>query len=86
MLLVDSHCHLDFPVFDADRQTLLEQARQQGVTRVVVAAVKAAGWPRLWELVEQHSMLYGTLGLHPCFLAEHDARHLGELQQWLEPA
>lgn len=84
MLLVDSHCHLDFPVFDADRQTLLEQARQQGVTRVVVAAVKAAGWPRLWELVEQHSMLYGTLGLHPCFLAEHDARHLGELQQWLE--
>jgi len=86
MPLCDSHCHLDFPQFDADRAQVLAACQQLGVEKLVLAAVTREHWARLWRLVEstQQPQLYGTLGLHPYFLNEHQPADLQQLRQQLQ--
>lgn len=84
MRLIDSHCHLDFPDFDADRNEVLNSARAAGVQGFVLAAIGRKHWPRLWRVVEQHLDCYGTLGLHPYFLADHQPDDLHSLRQQLQ--
>lgn len=83
MHLIDTHTHLDFPDFDADRDALLARSRALGVQRMVVLGVYQANWQRLWHLVEANEGLYAAFGLHPVYLDEHQAQHLDELRDWL---
>ena len=83
MRLIDTHTHLDFPDFDADRDALLARSRALGVQRMVVLGVYQANWQRLWHLVEANEGLYAAFGLHPVYLDEHQPQHLDELRDWL---
>ena len=82
-MLVDSHCHLDAPEFDADRTDVIARARAAGVTRQVIPAVSAAGWPALRALCAGTTGLYPAYGLHPMYLAEHGDAHLDALAEWV---
>jgi len=83
MRLIDTHTHLDFPDFDADRDEVLARSRALGVQRMVVLGVYQANWQRLWHLVEANEGLYAAFGLHPVYLNEHQPQHLDELRDWL---
>ncbi|AZD13803.1 TatD family hydrolase [Pseudomonas chlororaphis] len=83
MELIDSHTHLDFPDFDADRQALLAASRALGVRRMVVLGVYQRNWQRLWELVQSDADLHASFGLHPVYLDEHQPADLVELGDWL---
>jgi len=68
--LVDSHCHLDDKQFDADRDDVIERARQAGVERMMAIGT-GSGPPDLeagLRLARQHAFMYATVGVHP-----HDA-------------
>lgn len=82
MRLVDSHCHLDVDAFDVDRTEVIERARRAGVTRQIVPAIAAAGWPALRDVCASNPGLYPAYGLHPMFLAQHRPDHLVELREW----
>ncbi|SDS81548.1 TatD family hydrolase [Pseudomonas oryzae] len=84
MRLIDTHTHLDFPDFDADRAAVLARSRALGVEKLVVLGVYQANWQRLWDLVRGEDGLYAAFGLHPIYLQEHRAEHLAELRGWLE--
>ena len=84
MRLIDTHNHLDFPDFDADRAAVLARSRALGVERQVLIGVYQAHWQRLWELVEAQHGLYASLGLHPAFLDRHRPEHLAQLRDWLQ--
>lgn len=83
MLLIDSHCHLDFPDFDQDRQAVIQQAQQHGIWRFIIAGTSRKFWPRLWQVVEQEASCYGALGLHPYFTQQHHSSDLQLLRQQL---
>jgi TatD DNase family protein len=83
-MLVDSHSHFDAPEFDADRNAALARARAAGVTRQVVPAVAAAGWPKLRDICAGDAGLFAAYGLHPMYLEEHQPVHLAELRTWIE--
>jgi TatD DNase family protein len=71
MELIDSHAHLDFSQFDADRAEVLERARQAGV-RTVLAIGSGPGREKLdaaLPFAEQHDWIYASVGIHP-----HEAR------------
>lgn len=84
MHLIDTHTHLDFPEFDADRAAVLARSRALGVREMVVLGVHRDNWQRLWDLVETDPQLYAAFGLHPIYLAQHSADDLAALQSWLE--
>ncbi|MDD0975192.1 TatD family hydrolase [Pseudomonas fontis] len=83
MRLIDTHTHLDFPDFDADRQALLGNARAHGVERMVVLGVYRDNWQRVWDLVCSDPQLYAAFGLHPVYLEEHTPAQVAELGDWL---
>ncbi|GGX79435.1 hypothetical protein GCM10007160_03380 [Litchfieldella qijiaojingensis] len=69
-MLIDAHCHLDFPDFDADREAMLERARAAGVGHFVVPGTTRQRWPAVLALAERAD-ISACLGLHPYFMTEH---------------
>jgi TatD DNase family protein len=82
--VIDTHCHLDGPAFDADRVDALERARSVGVSDVVVPAVAPSGWERLLAFAAAHPGVHAALGIHPQALPgiapADDDRHLADLE------
>ncbi|WP_421193569.1 TatD family hydrolase [Aeromonas enteropelogenes] len=67
MQLIDSHCHLDFPVFDKDREVLLAHCRQLGIREYIIPAIAEDNWERVMALAGQHADIFYGLGIHPWY-------------------
>jgi len=63
--LVDTHCHLYFAAFDADRAAVLERARAAGVRRVIVPGVDCPSSMQALQLAQQHREVTAAVGIHP---------------------
>ena len=63
--LVDSHCHLDFPDFEADLEAVIARARAAGVRRMVTICTRTANLARVREIVAAHEGVFFAYGLHP---------------------
>lgn len=81
--IIDTHCHLDVTEFDADRDTVIERARNAGVTDIVVPAIRRDTWVELIDLCAGHPFLHPALGMHPVYLEHHRDKHLVELDRLL---
>jgi TatD DNase family protein len=71
-MFVDSHAHIDGPEFDADRQEVIQRARDAGVSAILNIGTgdpHSGSLERSIELAEKHKDLYSAIGTHP-----HDAR------------
>ncbi len=64
-MLVDSHCHLDFPDFAEDRDAVLARARAAGVGLMVTISTKFSEADKIIELAAQHEALVCSIGIHP---------------------
>ncbi len=69
-MLVDSHCHLDFPDFDNDRDAIVDRARAAGVGTMVSISTRVAKFPALKAMAERYSRIYCSIGTHPHNAAE----------------
>lgn len=65
MLLVDTHCHLDFPEFEHDRGEVIERAKEQGVGFFINIGSSLEGSRRSVGLAQEHDSIYATVGIHP---------------------
>ena len=83
-VLFDSHCHLDGPEFDADRDAVVARARAAGVAGQLVPAIDAASWDGIATLCARHPGLHPAWGLHPMLLDRHRPEHLAQLRVWVE--
>ena len=75
---IDSHCHLDAPDFDADRDAVAARARAAGVAQIVIPAVERGNFDTVRLLAHQHGFAY-ALGIHPLCVGgavDDDLRHL----------
>ena len=63
---IDTHCHMDAPEFDADRDAVVERARAAQVPMLVLPAVEAAHFERVRALAHRHGLAY-ALGIHPLY-------------------
>lgn len=64
-LLVDSHCHLDFPELAARTPQVLERMKENGVGWALCAGVTLERLPAVLDIVRAHANLFAAVGVHP---------------------
>jgi len=69
-MLVDSHCHLEFEVFEADFDGVLARAAAAGVDTMVTICTRLSEFDRIRAIAEAHPNIWCSLGVHPHEAAE----------------
>ena len=64
-MLIDSHCHLDFPELAADLDGVLARAAAAGVTGMVTISTHVEKFSTYAALAEQHANIWCSVGTHP---------------------
>jgi len=64
-MLIDSHCHLDFPDFATERDAVVARARAAGVERMVTISTRVAKFPELLSIAEKYPDVFCSVGTHP---------------------
>ncbi len=84
--LIDTHCHLTFPELLADRQRLVVEAAEVGVTRLITVACHPGEIPVALELAEKFPGVYVAAGVHPHEAIRCDEAWLAALAEtWQHP-
>jgi TatD DNase family protein len=63
--MIDTHCHLNFEAFDADREAVLQQSAALGVHQIIIPAVDLATSQQAIALAERYPGVYAAVGIHP---------------------
>ena len=71
-LLVDSHCHIDFPDYDEERDRLFTAMTDNGVGWALCAGVTLERFPALLAMVAAKDNLFCGVGVHPDHQEGHD--------------
>lgn len=71
-MLVDSHCHLDFPDLSRRLPEILGRMNENGVGWAVCIGVNLEDFPGVLALAESHPNLYATVGVHPEYADAED--------------
>jgi TatD DNase family protein len=69
-MLIDSHCHLDFPDFGPERDAVVARARAAGVGRMLTISTRVKRQAQIIEIVEKYTDVFGTVGTHPHYVDE----------------
>jgi len=64
-MLVDSHCHLDFADFGAEREAVIARARRAGVGGMLTICTKVSEFAAVRALAEAHDDIWCSVGIHP---------------------
>jgi TatD DNase family protein len=65
MLLVDSHCHLDFPELAADLPQLIDRMKTAGVGAALCAGVTLERFPAVLNIAHRYPNIFAAVGVHP---------------------
>ncbi|KQZ99557.1 LuxR family transcriptional regulator [Mesorhizobium sp. Root157] len=69
-MLVDSHCHLDFPDFAEEREAIVARAKAAGVRRMVTISTRVRKFDQIIEIAESFDEVFCSVGTHPHNAAE----------------
>ena len=64
-MLIDTHCHLDFPEFDHDLDVVIKRAEAAVVKYIINIGSSLKGSQRACELAQEYSCVWATVGIHP---------------------
>ena len=78
-MLVDSHCHLDFPDFADELDAVVARARQAGVGRMVTISTRVRWLHQLLAITDRFADVYCSVGTHPHNADEEDGISADEL-------
>jgi len=65
MMLVDSHCHLDFPDLAGQLESVFGLMKENGVAQALCVSVSLTDFPRIRKLAESYSHVVASVGIHP---------------------
>jgi len=81
MALIDTHCHLDAAEFDADRESVIQEALKNDIQMMVVPAVHRSNFEAVTQLAQTHSCCAHALGIHPMYVSKSQPEDLAFLEQ-----
>ena len=71
-MLVDSHCHLDFPDFGPEQAEIVERARAAGVETMVTISTRIRRYAQITAIAEAYPDVWCSVGTHPHNAGEED--------------
>ncbi len=78
--IIDTHCHIDMPLFSADVEGIMHRSRESGVSDFIVPGYIASGWSGLLTLCNKFEFMHAAPGLHPMYLEHHEDEHIDQLE------
>ena len=81
--LIDSHCHLDFDIFDQDREEVVSRAKNNGITDIIIPGVSSSNWADIKSICSGNKHLHPCYGLHPYLATKHTDRDIADLKKWI---
>jgi TatD DNase family protein len=69
-MLIDSHCHLDFPDFAAELAAVVDRARSAGLARMVTISTRVKRHDEVLAIAERFPDVFGSIGTHPHYAHE----------------
>ena len=82
-MIIDTHCHLHFKDFDADREAVLDRALKAGVERMVIVGTDPDTNAQAARLADQHTQMVCSAGLHPHSAHEFSKEQIDAIGQSL---
>src|SRR5947207_2126313 len=79
MMLVDSHCHLDFPDFAEERDAVITRARDAGVGAMLTIGTRLDQFRAVRAIAEAYPNVWCSVGAHPHEAADHAATTAADL-------
>lgn len=79
--MIDTHCHLNFDSYEADREQVIQRAAQAGVIRIINPAVDLESSRAGIELAQQYTSVYASVGIHPNSSAGFEPKDIATLRQ-----
>ncbi|MFQ3595042.1 MAG: TatD family hydrolase [Sphingomonadaceae bacterium] len=70
-MLIDSHCHLNYPGLVEDEGGVLARARGAGVSAMISISTREAEWEAVIAGAERHADVFATVGIHPHEADQH---------------
>ncbi|MBT1443473.1 TatD family hydrolase [Shewanella sp. JM162201] len=80
--LIDSHAHLDFAEFDADRDLLVADMKRANIDTCIIPGVSPEHWPRQLDIAHSYQWPF-ALGVHPWWAAEDWPGQVSQLRTQL---
>jgi len=77
--ITDSHCHLDFPDFEEERDDIVSRAVEAGVARMVTICTRLRQVDRVRAIAEAHDPVFFAAGTHPMSAGEEPMVSVEEL-------
>jgi TatD DNase family protein len=78
-IIVDSHCHLDFPDFQNELPEIITRAHDAGVARMVTICTRLKNEPAVRAIAEAYPSVFYAAGTHPMSAAEEPMATLDQL-------
>ena len=63
--MIDTHCHIDFTQFDADRDQVIRRAKENGIDYLINIGSSLEGSKASVELSRRYDNVYAAIGIHP---------------------
>ncbi len=80
--LIDTHCHLNFDSYDADRADVIKQAADKGVTQIIIPAVDIETMEEARTLSQEYAGVFFAVGVHPNSTANFDDEMLAQIETY----
>jgi len=80
-MLIDTHCHLDFPAFDLDRNQVIQRALEAEIVYFIDIGATLESSAACCELAKMHTQVYASVGVHPHDADTFDGKALVKLRQ-----
>ncbi|OGW41193.1 MAG: radical SAM protein [Nitrospirae bacterium RBG_13_39_12] len=71
--LIDTHCHIEMDEFNADREAVIQRARDAGIEAIITIGSDLQGNLGGLKFSEKYDFIYSSVGIHP-----HDAKDFSE--------
>lgn len=85
-MLIDVHCHLDLPDFENDLDSVIERAKEAGVSAIITAGVDVKSNRKAVEIAKKYPLVKASLGIYPQYAPKMNEKEIEEEIEFIRKA